>query len=549
MLAFMPLFFAFGLILLIGCANVANLLLARLVKRPREIGIRLSIGASRGRVVWQLLTENLLLALIAAALAFGISRLALEGVVYWMTTSFPPEIGNLRLAVPDADWRVALFLLAGAIAATVLFALAPALRATRLELARSVHGEVLRDGRPGRARDALVAFQVTGSVLLLICAAIFLRSAWVSATIDPGVRTDGIVSVAINREQRRPTVLDSLRREPTVAALAASWPSGLGGLGGAPAYAESPSGKSVVRYQFVSPNLLDMLGIDLVRGRGFLQTERDPTEGVAIVSEAVARELWPGSDALGQVLRIEPDLTLMRGRPAAAAEAPPSDNPLLRARTAVVVGIARDVAGFRVGGVQLGGSGVYLPISTEAAGTALIASVSGDAEHARLELVDRLAAIDPNMVEVATMQAFVLTDVYLLRTSFWLTFALGSLALLLTLSGLFSVLSYLVVQRTKEIGVRMALGASKRSIGWLVLVQCARPVGIGMLLGGCLTTGVAAALLATPAAEVIAGTVRLFDPVAYAASLLSIAAACAAAALMPALRAGRVDPLTALRQE
>ena len=123
----MPLFFAFGLILLIGCANVANLLLARLVARQREIGIRLAIGASRRRVVWQLLIESFLLALLAAALAFGVARVVLNGVVYFVTTSFPPDIGNLRLAVPPGDWRVALFLVGAALASTVLFALAPAL--------------------------------------------------------------------------------------------------------------------------------------------------------------------------------------------------------------------------------------------------------------------------------------------------------------------------------------------------------------------------------------------------------------------------------------
>jgi ABC-type antimicrobial peptide transport system permease subunit len=138
---------------------------------------------------------------------------------------------------------------------------------------------------------------------------------------------------------------------------------------------------------------------------------------------------------------------------------------------------------------------------------------------------------------------------YLLAIPFWLTLVLGALALLLTLSGLFSVLSYLVEQRTREIGVRMALGATRRSIGALVLSQSARPVGIGLLLGGSFTAGLGAALLATPAAGLIGSTVRLFDPVAYAASLLCIVTACACAALIPALRAGRIDPVAALRQD
>ena len=142
-----------------------------------------------------------------------------------------------------------------------------------------------------------------------------------------------------------------------------------------------------------------------------------------------------------------------------------------------------------------------------------------------------------------------LSAVAFLELAFWLTLALGALALLLTLSGLFSVLSYLVEQRTREIGVRMALGATSRSILALVLSQSARPVGIGLLVGSSLTAALGAALLATPAAELIASVVRLFDPVAYAASLLCIVTACACAALIPALRAGRIDPIATLRQD
>jgi predicted permease len=549
LLVFMPLLFAFGLILMIGCANVANLLLARLVARQREIGIRLSIGASRRRVVWQLLTESLLLALFSAAFAFVISRLVLAGTVYWLTSGFPPEVGNIRIAVPPADWRVVVFLAAGALVATVLFALAPALKATRVEVVRAIHGQALGASRPGRARDALVVLQVTGSALLLVCAAIFLRSAWAAANVDPGVRTADIVNVSVLSEPRRGAVLAAVRSEPAVAALAASWPGWLGGLGGAPAYAEGASGRSVVSYQLVSPEFFGVLGIDLVRGRGFSDAERSPNEAVAVVSESVARELWPGSDAIGQVLRVEPDLTIGRAQPTAPAATAPSDDPLLQARTAVVVGIARDVAGFRMAGMRVGGAGVYLPIDAETAATTLIARVRGDAEIARRTLVDRLAAVDPNLAEVETLRAIASAEAYLLGISFRITLALGALALLLTVSGLFSVLSYLVERRTPEIGVRMALGASSRRIGALVLLESAQPIGLGLLIGGGLTAALGAALLATPAAEQIGSAVLLFDPVAYAGSLLVIIAACTCAALVPALRAGRINPLAALRQD
>jgi predicted permease len=540
LVAFIPLFFAFGLILIIGCANVANLLLARGVARQREIGIRLAVGASRRRVIWQLLTESLLFALIAAALAFGVSRLALQGIMRAVTSTFPPDIGNLRLAVPPADWRVALFLVGGAMVSTVFFALVPAFQATRVELVRAIRGEVVHDARPSRARDALVVLQVTGSVLLLICAGVFLRSSWAAAAVDPGLRTAGIVNVRVLNEEKRGTILELMKDEPLVASMAASWPSFMGGLGWIPASAEGASGKSRVTYQLVSPEYFQVYDIDLVRGRGFTQTERSPNDAVAVVSENVARQLWPNADAVGQVLRLEPD-------PPGGLLKP--DDPLLVPRRAVVVGVVRDVAGFRLVGTRFGGAGVYMPISAETAATSLSMRVRVDAGRARQALVDRMTIVDPNMGEVETMEIIARAEAYLLGIPFWLTLVLGALALLLAVSGLFSVLSYLVEQRSREIGVRMALGATRRNIVALVLSQSVRPVGIGLLLGGSFTAALGGVLLATPAAEVIGSSVRLFDPVAYAAGFFWIVAACTCAGLIPAFRAARIDPLGALRRD
>ena len=347
LLQFIPLFFAFGLILMIGCANVANLLLARGVARQREIGIRLAVGASRRRVIWQLLTESLLLALSSGVLAFVISRLVLAWIVYAVTSTFPPDIGDIRLAVPPADWRVGLFLVAGSMVATVLFALAPALQATRLELVRAIRGEVMRDGRPSRARHALVALQVTASAVLLICAAIFLRSSWAASKIDLGIRTEGILNVTILNEQRRGAIVNVINTEPSIASVAAVWP---GFLGGRAALAEGASGKSSVTYQFVSPEYFGVLDIDLVRGRGFTPTERSASAAVVVVSESVAHQLWPGSDAVGQILRLEPDRSASSG---AEGTRPKPQDPQLLARTTVVVGVARDVTGNSVWGHEL----------------------------------------------------------------------------------------------------------------------------------------------------------------------------------------------------
>ena len=294
-----------------------------------------------------------------------------------------------------------------------------------------------------------------------------------------------------------------------------------------------------VGYKFVSPEFFSVLGIDIVRGRGFAQTERSASVAVAVVSESVARQLWPDRDAVGEVLRLEPDPTSEAVRP---------DEPPLLSRTFVVVGIARDVAGFR-----FAVSRTSRRLRADRAPTLprrrsrCVCTAIPSARASRSS--SGSTAIDPSMGEVLTLRLIARMATYFLELAFWLTLALGALALLLTLSGLFSVLSYLVEQRTREIGVRMALGATSRSIGALVLSQSARPVGIGLLVGSSLTAALGAALLATPAAELIASIVRLFDPVAYAASLLCIVTACACAALIPALRAGRIDPIATLRQD
>ncbi len=202
-----------------------------------------------------------------------------------------------------------------------------------------------------------------------------------------------------------------------------------------------------------------------------------------------------------------------------------------------------------MGGVRLRLAGIYLPTGADAAGTSLTMRVHGDPERVKQAIVDRLTAVDPNMAEVSMLRTVARMEAYILSIPFWLTLVLGALALLLTLSGLFGVLSYLVEQRTREIGVRMALGATRRGIAALVLAQSARPVGIGLLLGGSLTAALGALLLVTPAAALIGSSVRLFDPLAYGAGLFWTVAACTSAALIPALRAARIDPVGALRED
>ena len=531
---FAPVFFAFGLILLIGCANVANLLLARGVARQREIGIQLSLGATRSRIVRQLLTESLLLALVAAAAGFAISRVVLEAIINTLMTSLPPDIGDIRLLVPDADWRVLLFLVGGAVVSTLAFALAPALQATRIEPIRTMRGEVVRDARPGGARNFLIGLQVSASALLLISAAVFLRSAFDAATFESGMRTSDTVGVQIANEATRNAIVQAVTAEPSVAAVAASWPDAPGA-----AFAETNGVKTAVGYKFISPEYFSVLDIAVVRGRAFTPAERSSNLSLAVVSETTARAMWPNADAVGQVIRLDPEPT---------SEPTPGDTPALETQTFTVIGVVRDVAGFRIAPFKK--AVVYVPASASMPRTSLTARVHGDPELVRQTLVNRLTTINPDMArQVLTFRTMARADTYLLQLAFSLTVILGGLALTLTLSGLFGVLSYLVEQRTREIGVRMALGATARDVTRLVLSQSLRPVGLGLLIGGGSAAGLATALLATPGAAAIGDIVHVLDPVAYAVSLLIIVAACLVAAALPATRAARLNPTRALRYD
>ena len=541
---FWPLMVSFGLILLIGCANVANLLLARGVTRAREIGVRLALGSSRARLVRQLITENLLLALMAAACGLVISRGLLSAVIYLGVTSLPPEMAeSMNLVDTVADWRVFLFLLGGAIVSTLMFGLVPALHATRLEPVRTIKGEITGDARPGSARGILIGLQVTASALLLICAAVFLRSALAASNVMPSVRTSDTVMLEIANEPRRAAILQAIAIDPVITQYAASSPGPLGVLqaatlevsgGGSPEWTRT---NQLIAYQFASPEYFELLGIPLTRGRGFTPAERHADAGVVVVSESLARKAWGSPDVVGQVVRLQQKNLI-----------PNEGRPELPARSYSVVGVVRDVQN-ATGLFDFTNPDVYIPIARESAGAVFTLQVRGDPAVARQTLLDRLGKVDPGTLEMMTLRTAAQINAVLLERAFWASVFLGGLALALTVSGLFSVLSYLVEQRRHEIGVRMALGADGRSVARLVLVQTIRPVAIGLVAGGALATSLATVLLATPFAAHMGSMVRVLDPVAYAASLLLIVVACVAAAGIPASRAARIDPMQVLRDE
>jgi predicted permease len=530
LLLFVPTLFAFGLILFIGCTNVANLLLARGVARQREIGIRLSLGASRRRVLRQLLTESLLLSVGAAAVGLLMAHVILVGSFAAVSNTIPPEIAEMvGVSPPDLDWRVLGFMIVASVVATALFGLAPALQATRIELVRTIRGDITKNARPGCTRNVLIGAQVTASALLLICAAVFLRSAMSSATADPGVRTDDTLFVDIVNEPMRAAMVNGVTAEPLVATVAASFPDERQAL----------ANKQAAAYRFVSSEYFSVLGIPILHGRAFTPAEAASRAAVAVISETAARRLWPNGNAVGRELRLE-DHPAERRRS--------KDDPSLASNVFSVVGVARDIRRSRLS-ETFSDTGVYVPTTTAQAGTSLVVRVHGDPQIARRALLRRLTAIDPGMGQIMTMRTIVGTETYMLQIAFWVTVVLGGLALMLTVSGLFSVLSYIVEQRTKEIGVRMAMGATPRTVARLVLSQLARPVTLGLVVGGSLAAALAAVLMAMLGPATLGNIVHVFDPLAYAGSILTIIAACAVAASIPALRAARIDPMRTLRQE
>ena len=542
---FAPLFFAFGLILLIGCANVANLLLARGLSRQREIGIRLSLGASRGRIIRQLLTESLLLSLAAAFCGVVVARLFLDGALYAVIATLPPEIAQFmslfNLTAPTADWRVLVFLVGGAIAATVFFGLAPALHATRVDLVPAIHGELTRGGRPRRARHALIAMQVGASVLLLVCAGIFLRGAITAATKNPDVRSD-VLRISLETESRRGALLQALRSDPLVEAIAASSPAMR--VVASPSVTDPAAGASSlsVYREAVSSEYFDVLGIDVVSGRGFTPAERTADAGVVIVSESLARQLWPSGAGVGQQIRFDDP---QPSSPASSAEARGAKRE--PSRTFTVVGVVRD-PGSASGSSLEAFRRVYEPTSVENPMPWLV-RLRGNAAQMRPTMLRRLTEIDQTVMNVISLQALARLETYPLQIGFWVSVVLGGLALALTVSGVFSVLSYIVEQQAKEIGVRMALGAATKNVVRLIIMQSVRPVGIGLAAGGGLAAAVAIVLMSTPIAAELGDSIDVLDPGAYAASLLVIVVSCVLAVSLPALRAARIDPIATLRRD
>jgi predicted permease len=526
---FAPAMVAFALVMLIACANVINVMLARGIARQREIGVRLALGAGRARLVRQLLTECAMLALPAAGLGFVISRWSLSAAVQVTFATVPSDIASMLRLVPlSPDIRVFAFLLATALLCAVLFGLVPALQATRPNIVQASRGDFDTQFRTGRARNALVVIQVAMCSLLLIVTGLLLRGAEVAHRSDPGMRTRDVVEFAIAPEERVP-VLQRLAHDSIVVGIGASSQVLLDGI--YPHVAVLAGDRHVITpaVSFVDSGFFGVLGIPITMGRTFTTAEARDTAAVVIVNAAAAHALWPGQDPVGQIVQL------------AAVAAPQSR--LTRVRLARVIGVSANATNGWIG-VGRDQPAIYYPSPAEGQGMWILVRTRVAGSVARDQIDRSLWLASPGSVrEIFALEDYLAAQVWPFLAFSWVAMAIGAIALVLTLIGIYGVLSYLVAQRTREIGIRMAIGASVNRVVLLVTRQVATLAGIGLIIG---------VLLSLAASRVFATflvIVDTFDWVGYGFGVALVIIGAAAAAWAPARRAALVNPVTALRND
>jgi len=534
-----PVFAAFALVLAAACFNVSNVMLARALARQREIAVRLSLGASRARIVRQLLTEGLLIASLAGGLALVLAAWVVRAAVVVMFSTLPPLMASLlRVAPMRFDWRVFTFAFALGAAATLVFGLVPALQASRQPLTDALRAQRTGRASGSRLRNALVVAQVAVSIVLVVLAAVLSRNFAAMVKLNLGYSTGNVYSLnirGVEHEMVRP-VAAALAAHPRIASVAIT--------NGNPMFvtrtaAMAPQGRGAAVntiYSFVSPEFFPMLRMPITRGRAFRPDEATTSARVAIVSEATARAFWPGADPIGQVIVFT--------RP----QGPVRDDDDLDGYSQVtVVGTVPDV----VSGIMFEGpdrAHIYLPATAadrHAIAMLITPRAASDFRPDMLRETFRRLGQDPDRFEIMSLEEMRQLQIYPMRAASWVGALLGGIALVLSVTGLYGVLSYTLAQRTREIGIRMALGATASAVVALVMRQSVRMAAIGAAIG--LTLSFAA--LKTLASVVELRQVRLLDPVSFAAAILVVAAATSLAAYYPSRRAARIDPAETLRAE
>jgi putative ABC transport system permease protein len=519
-----------SLLLLIACVNVANLFLARARERRREMGIRLSLGAGRRRIIQQLLTESLVFSALAGAAGLGLASVAVRLLV-----NFKPPIDGPWYISVQIDDRVLLFTLLVSLAAAVLFGLAPALQATRPDTVAAVKGDSGGSGSRSRTVSALVVVQMALSILLLISSGLFLRSLQGATKIDPGFDDPAhLVMASIDPglqgydRARSELFLDRLMEgvealpEVRSAAMGGWLPLGLDNSDrgiAIPGYEFAEGERQSINYAVVTERYLETLGVSVLEGRTFTRQDDAAGPPVIIVNKRFAEHFWPGQSALGRIVQTA-------------------------GRERQVIGVVESGKYRSLGEAPT--DFMFLPhrelFSTE---MYLVARTLDDPSSVLRRIQEIVRTADPLMPvsDLRTMEnhmAFALTPA---RIGGSVLGIFGLLGLALAAVGVYGVMAYSVAQRARELGIRVALGADRKSVLRLVLGEGMRLTAIGAGLGLLAAAGAAQAL------KGMLYDVNPLDPVAFTLVPAVLVGVAALAVYVPARRAARVDPIRALKTE
>ena len=527
-----------GLVLLVACTNLAGLLLARATSRSREIAVRLALGASRASVAGLLVTESLVL--------FGAGALAGVVVARVLTSAMASALGAVPFPLQldlEIDWRVVMFTVGLALVTGVLTGLAPAVQGTRKGLLTDLKADK-SSPRSQRLRNVFVTGQMALCLVLVLVAGLFLRALSKAAAVDPGFVVEGMTVASLDLghggypEARLPVVAEDVRARLaaipgiTAAALTARVPLDGSGMGLGELRPAGTTGRDAsidADWDAVSPEYLPALGLPLAAGRNFTGADRVGAPRVAIVNQHLARATWPGQNPVGKLLEY--------------GDFRPGREQSIERLT--VVGVARD-ARYRWLG-EAPRPFIYVPTAQAPMGRSHVIL-----RHARDGQLNLQAAVrralrdyDANLplVRLQPLTDYAQAGLLPQRLAASIAGSLGTVALLLAAIGLYGVMAYAVASRSREIGIRMALGADAPSVVRLMLARGLKLVVIGGVVGLA-----AAAGLAQLMSSLLFGVSPL-DPIAYAVTIGLLAAVAVVATYIPARRASRIDPLGALRTE
>lgn len=534
-MAFIGFLFALtGALLAIACSNVAGMLLARAAARRREMATRLAVGAGRGRLIAQLLTETIVLFVIAAIVSVPLT--------YWLVSLLQGSLPALPITLAldiNVNYRVMLFAFGIALLTGVVFGLAPARHALGADLAPMLHGaNATVDRRRFRLRNSLVTAQVALSLMLVVIAMLFMRSLERAATTDPGFKTANImiattdVSLSGYRDQRVVAIADRfkerLRAIPGVESVATARMIPLQGSGFGFGSIRVPGVKGPFRdgrfdsdWDVVSPEYFDTIGMKIVEGRAFVDADRAGAPYVAIISETLARQIWPGQSAIGHTFMQQDDKEI----------------------ELTVVGVARDAKYRYISSPP--SPFIYVPLAQQPMPQIEFYIRHAPGAHVAQDIRGAMAQVEPN-VPVVMLQTFDdATAIGLLpqKLAAWIAGSVGSIGIFLAALGLYGLMAFLVSQRTREIAIRMALGASNDDVRSMVLKQAARLGVIGGAIGLLMAAGIGTL------AQVMLVGVPPVDPVSFGGTSLLFLIVLAFAAWTPAARAAATDPAVALRSE